>query len=296
MSAGPPPDLRISRQPGDGWVDCGCGRKHWGLHGAAGLLVWRESPAGRQITMQHRAHWTHQGNTWGVPGGALTDNETAVDGALREATEEAGLVPAAVRVRADRVLQHPDWSYTTVLAEAVDAWEPTITDPESHELRWIDIADLDDYPLLTAFAEALPELRLMLRRLVIVVDAANVVGSVPDGWWRDREGANRALRDHLAVLTRHGVAAEDIGLPGATWYPEVVLVTEGKARGVQPIAGVPVVAAEGSADDAIVALLASRTGEADTVFLVATADRELIDRAAQYGARAVSPRLVRHDN
>lgn len=294
MTAGPPPDLRITRQPGDGWVECACGRRHWGLHGAAGLLVWRESPTGPQITMQHRAHWTHHGNTWGVPGGALTDDETAVDGALREATEEAGLVQAAVRVRADRVLQHPDWSYTTVLAEAVDAWEPTITDPESHELRWIGLHELDEYPLLAAFAEALPELRLMLRRLVIVVDAANVVGSVPDGWWQDREGATRALRDHLAILRHHGMAAEDVDLPGATWYPDVVLVTEGAARGVQAIDGVPVIAADGSADDAIVALVADRADEPDTIFLVATADRELIERISQYGARALSPRLVRH--
>ena len=33
--------------------------------------------------------------------------------------------------------------------------------------------------------------------LLLVIDAANVVGSVPDGWWRDRRGATERLRDRL---------------------------------------------------------------------------------------------------
>ncbi|NEY36686.1 NTP pyrophosphohydrolase, partial [Streptomyces sp. PRKS01-65] len=35
--------------------------------------------------------------------------------------------------------------------------------------------------------------------LLVIVDAANVVGSVPDGWWRDRPAAARRLRDRLAA-------------------------------------------------------------------------------------------------
>src|SRR5688572_10459824 len=33
--------------------------------------------------------------------------------------------------------------------------------------------------------------------VTVVVDAANCVGSVPDGWWRDRAGATRRLRDSI---------------------------------------------------------------------------------------------------
>lgn len=289
-----PPGLQVHRLPGDGWVMCGCGQRHWGRFGAAGLLVWRETEAGRQLVLQHRADWTHHGGTWGIPGGALSGTESAVAGGLREAVEEAGLVTSAVRVRADRVLVHPDWSYTTVVAEAVAAWDPSVTDAESHELAWIDLAAADAHRLLPAFAAALPELRTMLRRLVVVVDAANVVGSRPDGWWQDRLGATARLRDHLAGLVGTGLPAGDLGLPGATWYPEFVLVTEGEARGVEAAPGVRVVAAEGSGDDAIVAVVAELAGAPDTVLRVATADRELGSRVAVSGAETVSPRLVRH--
>ena len=34
---------------------------------------------------------------------------------------------------------------------------------------------------------------------VLVVDAANVVGSRPDGWWKDRAGAARRLHERLLV-------------------------------------------------------------------------------------------------
>ena len=60
-------------QPGDGWVECTCGRRHWGLAGAAGLLVARRGQDGRvgHVLLQHRAPWSDQGGTWGVPGGAI---------------------------------------------------------------------------------------------------------------------------------------------------------------------------------------------------------------------------------
>ena len=273
---------------------CACGLRHWGLHGAAGLLVWREVAGVRQVAMQHRASWTHHGDTWGIPGGALTDTESPIDGALREAVEEAGLVTSAVRVRADRILNHPDWSYTTVIAEAVSPWEPSVTDPESHELRWIDLAALERYPLLPAFEAALPELRTMLRRLVLVVDTANVVGSRPDGWWTDRRGATVRLRDHLAHVAHVGLPAGALDLPGHTWFPHPVLVTEGAARGVDATEDVEVVSATDAGDDAIVAAVAERIGTPDTVIRVATADRELGSRVAALGAQVVSPLLVRH--
>ena len=71
----------------------------------------------------------------------------------------------------------------------------------------------------------------------LVVDAANVVGSVPDGWWRDRRAAATRLRDALV----RGRPAD--GLPDLAGPVEVVLVVEGAARGVPGRAGVTVVVA-----------------------------------------------------
>ena len=52
---------------------------------------------------------------------------------------------------------------------------------------------------------------------VLVVDGANVVGSVPDGWWKDRAGAARRLHERLLVADMS--------------YDEIVLVLEGGAKG-----------------------------------------------------------------
>ena len=118
---------------------------------------------------------------------------------------------------------------------------------------------------------------------LVVVDAANVVGSVPDGWWRDRAGAATRLRDALRALAGDG-------LPGHPPPLEVVLVVEGAARGVASAPGVRVVAAPGSGDDAIVDLLRAERG--DRPALVVTADRELRRRVAEQGATVSGPSVL----
>ncbi|SNX64632.1 hypothetical protein SAMN06272735_6460 [Streptomyces sp. TLI_55] len=116
--------------------------------------------------------------------------------------------------------------------------------------------------------------------LLVVVDAANVVGSVPDGWWRDRRGAAERLRDRLATD----------GLPGYEGPVELVLVVEGAARGVESVPEVRVEAAEGSGDDRMVELVA---GAAGREVLVITADRELRRRVTELGADVAGPRTLR---
>jgi 8-oxo-dGTP pyrophosphatase MutT (NUDIX family) len=152
----------LHRRPGDGWVECACGRRHWGLHGAAGLLLGRWSPTHDDVdavVLQHRAVWSDQGGTWGVPGGAREPGESAVEAALREAGEEAGIEARWVRVLGEHVLDHGPWSYTTVLAEALTAFEPAVTDTESLEVRWVGAGDVAALPLLPAFGEAWGHLR-----------------------------------------------------------------------------------------------------------------------------------------
>jgi hypothetical protein len=118
---------------------------------------------------------------------------------------------------------------------------------------------------------------------LLVVDAANVVGSKPDGWWRDRAGATARLRDALIPLNTTGLP----DLPGPV---EVVLVVEGKARDIPATGGVRVERATGSGDDAIVALVAAEgTGRP---VVVVTADRGLRDRVTALGAEVRGPSSV----
>ncbi|MFE6969527.1 NUDIX domain-containing protein [Isoptericola sp. NPDC057653] len=163
-----PPRETLHRHPGDGWVTCG-DHRHWGLHGAAGLLLARRATpggAGRvtDVVLQHRAPWSDQGGTWGVPGGALAPGETPVDGALRESLEEAAVPPRAVHVLGTHVLDHGPWAYTTVLADVVPGADvaPSAADPESLEVRWVAVDEVAALPLLPAFAVAWPALRARL--------------------------------------------------------------------------------------------------------------------------------------
>lgn len=129
-------------------------------------------------------------------------------------------------------------------------------------------------------------------KALVVVDAANVVGSVPDGWWRDRHGAAERLRDALAPLAGAGLPERADVPDWARGTPvEIVLVVEGRARAVESAPGVRVDAAPGSGDDHIVALVADRAP--DRPCLVVTADRELRDRVGALGASVAGPRAVR---
>jgi hypothetical protein len=130
---------------------------------------------------------------------------------------------------------------------------------------------------------------------LIVVDAANTVGSVPDGWWRDRHGATERLRDDLVALATDGLP-EHADVP--TWAAgtplDMLLVVEGAARGVRPVPGVRVEAATGSGDDLIVELLARAARETPgRPMLLITADRQLRTRAATHGALCTGPKAVR---
>jgi hypothetical protein len=112
---------------------------------------------------------------------------------------------------------------------------------------------------------------------VLIVDGANVVGSRPTGWWRDRAGA--AARLHQAI------AAADLG------FDVVVLVLEGEAKRGQPAGqqgALQTVHAPSSGDDAIVEQVSgwSRGG---TEVVVVTADRVLRERVAAAGGSSVGP-------
>lgn len=143
---------------GNGWVRCERGHRHWGRFGAAGILV----VDGRQVLLQRRASWTHEGGTWAVPGGARDSHEDAVAAALREATEETTLDPSAVTPFEEWTDEHGGWSYTTVLASAGTPLRVAPANDESDEMRWWPVTDVASLELHRGFAAAWPRLRLIV--------------------------------------------------------------------------------------------------------------------------------------
>ncbi|TXK17744.1 NUDIX domain-containing protein [Homoserinibacter sp. GY 40078] len=156
------PRARRPHGPGDAWVEGPEGR-FWGRFGAAGLLLAHPRDG---VLLQLRAEWSHLGGTWGIPGGAVHDEqESAVAAALREAEEEAGVPAEHVRVLGTSVLDFGFWSYTTVLARATREVVPVIGDAESLELRWVDFAEVGTLSLHPGLADAWPMLRVRLAEL-----------------------------------------------------------------------------------------------------------------------------------
>lgn len=150
----------LHRSPTDGWTTCALGHRHWGLAGAAGLLVHRRGADGVEVLLQHRVAWSHHGGTWGTPGGALHPDESAASGALREAGEELGLTPADLVLGTESVDDHGGWSYTTVLATPARAWDTgdLRLSEESSGVAWVPL-DSPGVELHPGFAASLPGLR-----------------------------------------------------------------------------------------------------------------------------------------
>jgi 8-oxo-dGTP diphosphatase len=148
------------RGDGDGWVMSDGGGHFWGRHGAAGLLLRAPGPDGTfAVLLQHRAPWSHQGGTWGLPGGARDSHESVEDAAVREAHEEAGVEADLLRVRVSVVTHEvPGWSYTTVIADAAVQLSTT-PNRESSELRWVPEHDVAALPLHPGFAASWDRLR-----------------------------------------------------------------------------------------------------------------------------------------
>jgi 8-oxo-dGTP diphosphatase len=150
---------------GDGWVISDSGAHYWGRYGAAGLLLRAPQPDGTPaVLLQHRAVWSHQGGTWGLPGGARDSHESAEETAVREAREEAGLVAERLTVRATVVtaevagVSGRRWTYTTVVADAGELLH-TVPNRESTELRWVGEDEVAELPLHPGFAASWQRLR-----------------------------------------------------------------------------------------------------------------------------------------
>jgi 8-oxo-dGTP diphosphatase len=151
----------MSARDGDGWIQCACGNKHWGLNGAAGILLVR----GTQILLQHRAPWVHNGDTWGIPGGARDSHESVLEAAIREAKEETGIDPVHLTPIQTFSDDHGSWRYDTVIAHANDDLVAHELNDESHEVRWVEIEKVEELTLHPSFEKSWPTLKGLVQAL-----------------------------------------------------------------------------------------------------------------------------------
>ena len=141
-----------------------------GINGASGILLARRDPVSGKVThvvMQHRAAWSAEGGTWGIPGGATADGESPIEGALRESYEEANITPEDIEVVGSYREDHGPWAYTTVFAfeKPGHTVEPKANDDESMEICWVPIDDVPNRKLLTAMKTDWPRFAARLDEL-----------------------------------------------------------------------------------------------------------------------------------
>jgi len=116
------------------------------------------------ILLQRRPIWSHQGGTWGLPGGARDSRETPEQGAIREAPEETGVRPDQFTVGASVLTAATfgtHWTYTTSIAEAAELLA-VVGCAESAELRWVPETLGADMCLHPGSAESWQRLRTMV--------------------------------------------------------------------------------------------------------------------------------------
>ena len=116
-----------------------------------------------------------------------------------------------------------------------------------------------------------------------LVDASNVIGSVPDGWWRDRDGATRRLIEDLRAFAHD--TGDQVTVVLDAGPPELAGREDGVAVVLAPRRG------RDAADAEIVRLL--EADDAPGEVTVVTSDAALADRVRALGARVEGARTFR---
>lgn len=163
MSKGGPPD-----NSSEHYVPDMHGRNHFGIDGAAGLIIYNHGADGEvRYLLQQRGEGVNLSGTWSTPGGGLRRGESPVHGAKREAIEELGSAhikhlkhPAIITV------DYGGWKYHTVLAESPAMFTPDASDAttasESAGTRWVTVSEAQRLPLHPGFAASFAHVRTVV--------------------------------------------------------------------------------------------------------------------------------------
>jgi septum formation protein len=154
---------KTAQHLGDGWLMCDCGKKHWGLNGAAGVIIAKFNRAKQidKILLQKRADWTSAPGCWGIPGGAIADEESSLKSALREVREEIGLELDLDSIIGSFNEDHGNWKFTTFYSYVED--ESIIDDivlgDESVDCKWFTFSEISQLNLIKSFQFSLPSIK-----------------------------------------------------------------------------------------------------------------------------------------
>ena len=153
------------RRPGsgDGFVTVADGGMRWGRYGAAGILArFVDEDGVAWYFLARRSLLCHRGGTWGIPGGALDDGESPLEGALREFAEEIHTLPEPYAVAGIHEDDHGGWSYWTVVLDVGSRFpEPIDLGWETDDARWVAAHDVETLDLFDAFAATLARLSIL---------------------------------------------------------------------------------------------------------------------------------------
>ena len=143
---------------GDGFVTVADGTARWGRFGAAGVLA----RSGDHYFVAQRSLHCHQGGTWAIPGGALHSDESPLEGALREFSEEIGHALTDYTVTVEHEDDHGGWSYWTLVVDIPEPFDlPVDLHWETAATAWMTIDEIADLELHDAFRATLIRLGVL---------------------------------------------------------------------------------------------------------------------------------------
>jgi len=149
----------------DFWIECNLGHTHWGLYGAAGLMLRHVDSDGQEhYLLTHRSKLVQHGDTYSLPGGAIDAGETPQAGALREAQEELGQLPR-ITFTQTHVADHGRWAYHTIHGDVEEPFDVEFDEDEHWETNscgWFTPQEIDLLNLHPGFREYWMAFRVQL--------------------------------------------------------------------------------------------------------------------------------------